>query len=487
MPRRRMTYELDADESKALDGFRKLTAEQRRSVLEGQKGTRTARQHSKAVDGLSDSFKRVRDTILGFVGAQTVLSGVRTILADIGQALEKNRQAAEEAMDPLTRYMGLAGMSRADRDFLRKHAGMLTPTEASDVAFTGLSRGATEQERARILREADHAKMMGEAPETLRNVVAAHMASFRDRNLAQIVTTIRTMAKESPFTMQELASITPRITGIAGATEAEKVQGIALASAMGTALGAEGSPELAATAARQFMARQTSEDIQEYYAKADMTGASMVERLEHMARDFAEGRLTDADMVSWFGQRAGPSLMALFRSEAAMEGLRHQAAAGTLAMTFPRETSQLAYDVARMSRQDPEWRAKRDAQRAEVQRGWDTTWRGFRQAPLDRARSEMAGMYEAFDHPVVGELGGVKTGMAGRLFGEPATAAAPFGTPAVGVTTLYRVIGDLKDFTSRIDANREAVEDNTRALQSERAIEPQPRERTQVNMGGTLE
>ena len=52
-----MVYELDAEEAKALDAFRTLTAEQRRSLAESEKGTHAASRQGKVVKFLTGEWK----------------------------------------------------------------------------------------------------------------------------------------------------------------------------------------------------------------------------------------------------------------------------------------------------------------------------------------------------------------------------------------------------------------------------------------------
>lgn len=486
--RRRQVYELDAENAKLFDAYRELDAAQRKSLAESAKGAQAAKRHTKETHGLAASFKRAAESMAGFISAQAAMSGIKTFINDITQALEKNKDAAQESIDAITRYSALMSMGPEDREFLMQHAGRLNLSEAASIAFTGASRGASREGIVDILKEANIASMMGEGPETISNIVTAHRASFGDRSLAQVSSMITNLAKESPFTTEQLANIAPRITGIAGATEEDKVIGVALASAIGEGMGADARPELAATAARQFLVKRTGDNVQEYFEQAGVSGGTAIDQIEQMARDVESGSLSEKRMKEMFGEEAAPAILSMLRSESAMSGLRSEAATGVLSLTMPGETSEMARMAAVMAEKDPEWAMTREAQLKESQREIAAARRGYKQSPYELAKQELYADLEKEQLPLVGEAGGPMTGFIARgshayheNLREEMTPFSfltdPVGASArASVSLLGDFIGGIKAFVDSVNENRDAIKENTQAQKQQ----SQPRETVSV-------
>lgn len=264
----------------------------------------------------------------------------------------------------------------------------------------------------------------------------------------------------------------PRVSGIAGATEIDKVQGLALTSAIGEAMGSAKSPELAATAARQFMVKRLSDKAQSYFKGAGLDGAGIVEQIERMSQDVKSGALTEKKITNMFGEEAGPSLLSLLRSETAMAGLRPEAAGGLLAMTIPRETSEMARRAAELGLNDPAWAKLREAEYVEAQRDVDATRRGYEQAPIELTKQKAMRRYETREIPFYGEAGDWKAGLAFQTHGQ-------VGGP------MFNIVRETAAFVLELQKNREAVEENTQAVKEgarQSAGDTPPRRTEQVNM-----
>jgi len=70
-----MVYELDAEEAKALDAFRTLNAEQRRSLAESEKGTQAAGRQGKVVRILMGEWKSLVAAGMGMIGVNQAIRG----------------------------------------------------------------------------------------------------------------------------------------------------------------------------------------------------------------------------------------------------------------------------------------------------------------------------------------------------------------------------------------------------------------------------
>ncbi|MDI9547981.1 MAG: hypothetical protein QM346_10315, partial [Chloroflexota bacterium] len=86
--RRRMVYELDAEEAKALDAFRTLTAEQRRSLAESEKGTHAASRQGKAVRFLTAEWESLVAAGIGMIGVNEAIDDGIELLREYEEHLK---------------------------------------------------------------------------------------------------------------------------------------------------------------------------------------------------------------------------------------------------------------------------------------------------------------------------------------------------------------------------------------------------------------
>jgi len=460
-----MVYELDAEEAKALDAFRTLTAEQRRSLAESEKGAAATKRQTQGID-------KFKNAIMGFAATFSVLATVKSLVGSIADGLEKSVSAAKDSVDELTKFQALGSLTPADRELILQHAGRLKVEDASKIAFTARSAGAKDKDLVEILKEANVADKLGEGPETIQSVASTWLAHFKDRSLQQVSSMITALAKDSPLDIQQMASIAPRVSGIAGATEIDKVQGLALTSAIAEAMGSAKSPELAATAAKQFMVKRLSDKASAYFRGAGLEGAGIVAQIERMSQDVKSGALTEKKITNMFGEKAGPSLLSLLRSETAMAGLRPEAAGGLLAMTIPRETSEMARRAAELGLNDPAWAKLREAEFVEAQRDVEATRRGYEQAPIELTKQKAMRRYETRKIPFYGEAGDWKAGLAFQTL-------AQVGGP------MFNIVRETAAFVLELQKNREAVAENTQAVKEgakQSAGDATPRRTEQVSL-----
>lgn len=371
---------------------------------------------------------QLKNYAVGFVSVSAAARGVKTVIDDITQALEKNKAAAEGAIGTLSRFSAVSGLSPKDREFVLGQTGRLSAETVGKIGFGARSAGFNKEQIQALLQESRYAAQLGEDPlQYGSSVKSVKQSIFSGKTIPQISGFLTTMAEQSPLSADTFSEHYLRVAGMAGMTEQEKVAAGALVTGVLTGLGAEGRPETASTAARGFLAaRKTS--AAKFLKKHDLYGLGIPEQLgglQELAMSEDYTKRHEEDFLKAFGREVGPPLLALLRSPEGMAQIPQDIQRGMAALsaTGPSRAEQ---KVLTKAFRDPQWAMVQERLAVKGEREAAEIARGFRQAPWDLTKEEFA-----LDLEQAG-FGATKVGFGKRVVQRGLARGA--GTPA-GILT----------------------------------------------------
>ncbi len=235
MAKRRMTYELDADESKAMDAFRALDAEQRKMLIRGESINKSTQKQGEVTNWAAGQWKALVGAAMGMVGVNQVISKAIELIREYDQHLksinEKQVKSAGGAI-PLAALQKPEDVSRVLREAAAISAGMGVSPE---VGFTYFQRGQSVRGTWEGGRESAIAAMQlglltqdhETAAETIKIARELGM-SQKEFNAVLAGAASSSAANEAVFA--QTASFWPMFTGAGG--EPEKYFGAAITNVL---------------------------------------------------------------------------------------------------------------------------------------------------------------------------------------------------------------------------------------------------------------
>ncbi len=477
----RVGLAIESQDAAAINNLIKFAKAQDKVGDSTKRVNREARDQGTQVGAMQGAWQKAITAMSGIASVAGLVRGAKAAVTELMEAWQKNQEAVDQNIASLTRFSAISTLTGADREMVLANVGHMEVAQAAQIAFSARSALFDDEAIKDVLKEASQAKQMGEDPELFaRSLIALRQGVFGDRSVSQVSNFLATMAEKSPLTADQYAEQFTKVGGIAGATMEEKAAGGALMSALVKSMGADVSPEVASTAAKGFLVKRKTVGA-EFLAGLGLEGKDVptqIAALSRLAQSDAwtrEQQITTASgtiekttmekqFLAAFGERTAPALASLLRSPEALKRIAPDTAAGVEALAWQGK-SMMARKVEQKTMQDPEWAMQQESAATGARRRASAVRRGFREAPVELAKQEMAAELEAEPLPILGDTGSWKLGLGARV-GKEALRSPLTYTAAPGVGVTKQLFDALGEFAQAIMDNRAALEKNTQAMET---------------------